>query len=222
MITAANVSPVCKHQTEQGLRSLHEAGSACPAAAGPRRTPRRRGAQLILRVRGAPTTDVPDGTLPLNQTSAAGSPRLSIRARRSGGLAFGKPSPGANRGLAVDWNYDRIVGRSRPMDRMIDDRIVTRSRPVHRPIDHRPVILVRVSAGRIAAHKQQGCGRKHREEGRRRLHGHCQTPVDLAQKGRLGLELKSRVHMIPARGTSRHSSSPRSSIRRFDAHARSN
>src|SRR5262249_42587838 len=49
------------------------------------------------------------------------------------------------------------------------DRIVVgRSR-----YDRTSVLFVRGSAGHSAAHKQQGCGRKHREEGRR-LHGHCQ------------------------------------------------
>jgi hypothetical protein len=50
-------------------------------------------------------------------------------------------------------NY-RIVARSLPMYRTINDRIVTRPLSVHGPIDHRPIVLMRVSAGRIAAHKQ--------------------------------------------------------------------
>ncbi len=73
----------------------------------------------------------------------------------------------------------------------INDRIVTRSRPVHGSVDHWPIVLVRVGAGHIAAHKQQGCGQEHCEEGRR-LHGHCQLLSVLPNRGGLASS-RSRV-----------------------------
>ena len=116
-----------------------------------------------------------DGTLRLvNALTAADNDTGSRRARMV-------VNPVWNRGLAIA--EDRIaVGRSR------HDRS---------PIlfERRPILPVRRSAGRIAAHKQQGCGRKHCEEGRR-LHGHCQLLSVLPKRGSLALS-RSRVATYP-------------------------
>jgi hypothetical protein len=74
-----------------------------------------------------------------------------------------------NRGFRVE--DDRIVGRSLPMDRMINGRIVTRSRSVH--------WLMRAAFGRGAGGGEASCGQgrcdgESRYEFRARAHGRLQ------------------------------------------------